>query len=215
MLDLIIAKNSGESVDSNGSAIVGEQQMIEHFGEMYALKPNDFRFQLGDRKFIKLIIQTITNTIEKKGRKKAMQHFGYKDKLPRKKNIKCNKNEHTAKMDLQMDSNTNDSHSEKIMRAKLIKQISNKLKELAVPHHFIDMFNESFVTFETRENTIVNAGVICVVCHAKNVQSKKLKPYNVHCRNKSGRLSWIISNFTKHFRRAHPSMDDCMDDCKE
>lgn len=87
MLELITTKNA-ENVDSNGSLFVDHKELVEHFGELYALKPTDFRFQPGDRKFIKLIQETIQTAIEKKGRKRAMQHFGYRQQRTKKKKSK-------------------------------------------------------------------------------------------------------------------------------
>lgn len=89
-----------------------------------------------------------------------MQHFGYKNE-PEKKKIKCNenlhgKNTHEKKMGTDL---------EKQMKTKLVELILNKLKSFAVPHHLIDMFNESFVTVETRENTIEKGDrMYCLLC---------------------------------------------------
>lgn len=211
MFDLILTKNAGNSINSNGDVIVDQNELIEHFGELYALKPNDFRFQPGDRKFINLIQQTIMNTIEKKGRKRAMQHFGYKHELPEKKKKKDNTDttDLTQSGKTKIKDNTDDTDLAQTMKTQLIKQIRNKLITCSIPNNLIEMFNESFVTVETQGNKIVKGGVVCVVCYAKSKQPKKIKPNNVHCRNKSGRLSWVISNFTKHFRRAHPSFENC------
>lgn len=187
---LSIIYESSDELDADGNSKVDKQKMIDHFGELYALKPNQFRFQPGDRKFIKLIQQSITKTIEKKGRKKAMQHFGYTYEPPKKKMLK--------------DIESVDTDLANTMKTRLFEQILDKLKSFAVPQNFIDMFNDSFVSIDTGEGKISKGGVVCVVCYAESEQPNEIKPNHVYCRQKSGRLSWVISNFVKHFQRAHP-----------
>lgn len=89
------------------------------------------------------------------------------------------------------------------MKAKLVELVLCKLKSFAVPHNFINMFNESFVSVDTSGEKILKGGIVCVVCYAESKQPKEIKPNNVFCRNKSSRLSWVISNFVKHLQRAH------------
>lgn len=203
--------------DLNGNAKIDKKKLIEYFGELYALKPEKFRFQPGDRKFIKLIQQTITKTIETKGRKKAMQHFGCKYEPPKKKMLKDNQNGHSNTGDTKcttaniecITANTDLTDLANEMKAKLFKQILDKLKTFAVPKKIIDIFNETFISVNTEDNEISEGNVVCVVCYAESKNPHKIKPTHVYCRTKSGRLSWVISNYMKHFRRAHPSIQKC------
>lgn len=198
MLNLILMQSANTS-NSDDVVTVDKNEMIEHFGELYALKPNEFRFQPGDRKFIKLMHETITSAIEKKGRKRAMQHFGYRKEAPQMKKMKCNE------IGLR---NTTNSDNEQSMKSKLIELISSKLKAFGVRKDLIDTFNESFVTVESIGSDTVRGSVMCVVCDSEIERAKKKKPYNVFCRNKSGRLSWVVSNFIKHLR-THPDLKEC------
>lgn len=212
MLNVIL--DNEESIDENGDTKVNKQKMIEYFGELYALKPEQFRFQPGDRKFIKLIQQTITTTIEKKGRKRAMQHFGYKCKPPAKKMLKDNQSGHSNTDDTKCataddECTTVDIDLKKKMKAKLFDSILDKLKTFKIPQNLIEMFNDSFISVYVGEDGMVKGDVVCVVCHAKKVQPKKNKPNHVYCREKSGNLSWVISNFVKHFQRVHSDIKKC------
>lgn len=89
------------------------------------------------------------------------------------------------------------------MKTKLFDQISDKLKAFAVPDHQMEIFDASFISVDARENNIVSGGVKCIMCNAENEQQQKIKPITVYCRNKSGHLSWVISNFITHLKRTH------------
>lgn len=205
MLDHILAKNA-DNLDSNGSVIVPHQELVECFGELYALKPGDFRFQPGDLKFINLIQQTITMAIEQKGRKKAMQHFGYKQHRSKKEEKKSNETEHGGSNNTKCITASTDMANK--MKTKLFEQIADKLKAFAVPNQQIEMFDDSFISVKTHENKIVSGRVECIVCHAKKNQQKKTNPITVHCRSKMGNLSWVLSNFITHLRRTHELVED-------
>lgn len=165
MFNIILENGNATSIDATGAVIIDKKQMIEYFGDVYAMKPEKFRFQPGDRKFIKLIQQTITKTIEKKGRKRAMKHFGYTNEPPKKK-FKGNENTDTecTKADINLASE---------MKANWVELVLCKLKSFAVPHNFINMFNESFVSVDTSGEKILKGGIVCVVCAMQKVSSQK------------------------------------------
>lgn len=201
MLDIILA-NNGENNDNK------IKLMEDYFGELYASRPALFRFQLGDRKFIKLIQRTVTETIEKKGRKRAMQHFAPKKcAAPKKKKFTENQYGQSDTDDAICSAADVDLVNE--MKSKLFGLIMAKLKTLAAPTNCIDVSTDSFVTVHTTDSQMLRGDVVCPMCYVKNRQPRKCKPINVYCRTKSGRLSWVISNFNTHIDRAHSLIKNC------
>lgn len=192
LLDIISTK----AENSADEAVVEHQQLIDNFGELYTLNPSKFRFQPGDKKFIQLVIDHIRSEILKKGRKRALRHFGYTTE-PQKK-IKL-----TIDESLKED---NDTFSDSALKTKLFNQILQKLKVFSVPESILNFFNETFIIVNISENNTITGDVTCVVCHAQNKRSTKIKPKKVYCRTKSGIKSWIISNFETHLKRAHSNI---------
>lgn len=200
LLDIVLMK-IGENTGDTKTPTVDRKVMTDHFGHLYALQPHNFRFQLGDKKFIHLIKQTVLKTIEKKGRKRAMEHFGHKEKQSKKRKLNRVENDSLSAKVEDTKRTTNDE-----LKAKLFANISDKLKTFAIPSHIREMFNESFVTVELNENNNVEGKIVCIVCYAESEQPESVSPNHVYCRNKSGHLTWVISNFIKHFQRAHENI---------
>lgn len=181
---------SNENFKTNGKE---NQHMVEHFGEFYAQCPKKFRFLPGDLKFIKKIKEHIHDVVNKKGRKKAYQHFS--NETNRTKNA-----EYTVEVN-QNDQITGSKFIDNGLKKKLYDLISNKLVEFNVHPSTREIFDESFISIENKNNR-TTGNIICVVCHVQKKDSEHAKPKHVYCRGKS----WVISNFVKHFTRAHSEL---------
>lgn len=166
------------------------QSMVEHFGAFYAQCPKKFRFLPGDVKFIQKIKQHVNDIVGKKGQKKAFNHF--RNKTNRSKIV-----EDTNKIGKD-DQITGSKFTDNGLEKKLYDLISEKLIEFEVPQSTRELFDESFISVVNENNKIIG-NIICVVCHAQGKDPERSKPKHVHSRGKS----WVISNFTKHFSRAH------------
>lgn len=158
MSDIVFANNE-EKDDGSTAVVVQKQKMIDHFGELYALQPEKFRFQPGDRKFIKLIQQTVTEAIEEKGRKRAMQHFGYKCAPSKRTALNENQNGHINTDNAICSATDADLVIE--MKSKLFVLALAKLKTLAAPNNYIDVFTDSFVSVDTTDSQILQGGIVC------------------------------------------------------
>lgn len=186
----ILASNAEVSENADVS-VMDQQQLIDNFGELFMLNPQKFRFLPGDRKFIQLIGDHIRSEITRKGRKRALRHFGYEIERSKKSKIET---------DEIKENEIESIASQDDLKSKLFNQIRHQLKTLAVPESILDMFDETLVT-------LVNVGgkisghVICIVCHLQSKDPATIKPHKVFCRDKD--KSWVISNFKKHFTRAH------------
>lgn len=73
----IISSNAEKSIDAD-HVLLEEKQLIDYFGELYALSPGKFRFQSGDKKLIQMVINHVQSIFEKKGTKKTFEHFSAK-----------------------------------------------------------------------------------------------------------------------------------------
>lgn len=189
---LEVISTNAEATANADEFVMDEKQLIENFGQLYAMNPEKFRFQAGDRKFIQLVRDHIRCEIEKKGRKRALCHFAYGQ--PNKKKQKDNEGK-------EVENDINSTKSS--LKTKLTEQILRKMKMFAVPQSILDVFNESFVNVNVCENRDITGTVICVVCHTQSEHPENIKPKNVFCREKSGSKSWVISNFVTHLKRVH------------
>lgn len=179
------------NADGTSDDVKNQRMMIEHFGEFYAKCPKKFRFLPGDRKFVQMIQNHIHGVVEKKGRKRAFQHFS--SKVSRKDAIKYTSDKMNEN-DRLMDSKSINAG----LKTKLYNLISDKLIELGVPLSTITLFDESFIQI-AEENDKITGNVLCVACHLESKHPESVKPKQVFCRGKS----WVISNFIKHLKRAH------------
>lgn len=200
----IISENA-ESTNDTDDLIIQKEQLIENFGELYALKPQKFRFLPGDRKFIQLVKNNIRDQIKKKGRKRAMNHFGFRAEKKKKEN---QKSQTECDLSIDNDSDINCIDSISALKTKLHKQILENLTKCGVHQCMKDIFNESFVRVSI-DNAKITGYVICVVCYVQSENPKNVKPKNVFCRGKSGSKSWVTSNFIKHLTRAHSKILNC------
>lgn len=131
-----------------------------------------------------------------------MQHFASeKCAAPKKKTFNDNQNGHSNKDNAICSAADVDLVDE--MKTKLFVLIMAELKTLAAPKNCMDVFTDSFVSVDTTDSQMFRGGVVCAMCYVKSQQPSKIKPINVFCRTKSGRLSWVLSNFMKHVNRAH------------
>lgn len=169
------------------------QSMVEHFGEFYARCPKKFRFLPGDVKFIQKIKQHIHDIVHKKGPKKAFKHFH--NKTNHTKDV-----EHTNEMGIG-DQVTSSEFLDNELKKKLYNLILAKLIEFGVPESMRQIFDASFISI-VRENNKTAGNIICVVCHIEGKDPECAKPKHVYSRGKS----WVISNFIKHFTRAHSDL---------
>lgn len=196
LLEIISA--NAEATANADEFLMDEKQMIDNFGPLYAMNPEKFRYQVGDRKFIHLIRDHIRSKIKKNGRKRALCHFECIDEQPKIKNRKDNEGEGV---------NNNINSTTCSLKTKLTEHILRKMKMLAVPQSILNFFNESFVNVKVCENGDISGTVICVVCLTQSEHPENIKPKNVFCREKSGSKSWIISNFVTHLKRVHSNFE--------
>lgn len=203
LLDLI-SRNAEQSLNAE-NILLDDEQMVENFGELYKGCPTKFRFQPGDRKFVLLIRDHIQREIGKKGRKKAMQHFGRQIDQKKKKKHKLD----DEKLDKTVSSEC-DVEEIRDLKLKLLTQMVEKFKSFAVPQCMIDIFDETFVKVHVSKDKKIIGDVICVVRHAESEHPEKIKPKSVFCQTKrNGLKSWVLSNFTTHFSRAHKNILNC------
>lgn len=197
LLDII--KSNSEVTAGADDVLLEDQLLKDNFGELYMLNPSKFRFQAGDRKFIQLVIDHIRLEIKKKGRKRALHHFGYKIDQPKKAKLTINK--------IVEGSDCTDLFD--MLKTKLFDQVLQKLKAHYVPESILNIFDKSFVKVDISENNDITGDVTCIVCYAQSEDPESIKPKSVFCRSKSGIKSWIISNFDKHLKRAHSNKQNC------
>lgn len=202
----ILSTKAEESISANDTdeVVIDEEQMTQHYGQLFAFNPAKFKFLPGDRKCIQLVKNLIQRHIQKYGRKRAMNHFTDKSELPKQsyKRLKMSEPNHCA--DECSEKSADISSSE--LESKLYTNVKQKIAKLGFSSSILKCFEKSFVQIRRDEKGNIYGEVFCVVCHIQanppnSVNQSKirdLKPKKIFLRTKAGRKSWVISNFASH-----------------
>lgn len=214
-----ILSSKADSNNGDSEILLPPNDLIEHFGVLFASNPSKFRFLPGDLKYIQLVKDHVANEITNKGKKQALLRFygGMKQKKNRKKikpgvsrdslNENCpDKRNVPVKIEY---TEKNDCTDEKCdIKTRLFQCIKDKMTKFGIPEEILSVFTESFVDVNQSDKDNITGDITCIVCYVKSETPEKVKPKRVYYRNISATSqSWVISNFTSHLHRHRNIID--------
>lgn len=192
-----MADTINESIEDdyvkNDDVLIDEQTMIDHFGILYANRPEKFRFEDGDKCLINELVSYVANVVDKDGPNAGLSQFKPK---------KTNKVNHTTKQSEQ--KNKRRLSIDKVnlgeLKSELIQRVMNCMQSYKANNVFgLDLENEIHDGIVRLH--IQNGTVQCVICDKDNTSENV--PKRVHYSSSSDWPCWVLSNFTKHLKNSH------------
>lgn len=184
-----INANHDSFISDDDNVLVSKEQLIDHFGKVYATDPANFRFQPGEVILIKELVNWV------KGKMGEQQNKGlklFKSKRP--------------KQPKQLSTKTSLSEpSEKKLKSELIQRVICCMQSYGADQFFDIELNyvihDETVDVRIKKGVGVYGMVRCEICHAED--KNKNKPKRVFYNESSKWPTWVLSNFTKHLKTAH------------
>lgn len=188
-------KNDSKVDDEN--VLVDDEQLVNHFGKLYATHPVKFRFESGDRIFIKELVELVKSAVDEKGINTGLRKF--KSDQKKKTILKTN---HTAKSKPSLSLSNVNIES---LKSELHTRVISCMKS-----HRADQLFDIDLEREITEDTVdigfdngVMVGIVhCVICR-KIKKKGKNKPKRVHYSSGSDWPCWSIANFATHLKKLH------------
>lgn len=207
---LNIAQKKIEIEIGSDDFVLYEDQLINYFGETYASDPANFRFEIGDRKLIKILSNHVKNQAEEHGAK-YLRRFRKKIVSANKKSIQfdhrrnidentsANTAASTAALSL-MDDNSNVDCQE--LSVQLVRRLKQFLEQFNIEKSVIQMVNQSTVQVKIVDGT-VHAEAFCIICQNNGTIKGKLKAKRVYYKNGESSKYWVLSNYNTHLKNVH------------
>lgn len=206
-----VQKKLQRKIQSGDEILFHEEQLVDYFGETYASDPSTFRFEIGDRKLIRIVRDHLIKQQTEKGAK-------YKRRFRKKPERKYQKRfKHSATIDQHrktaengnkddlMDAEMLDNEDGVVSRelsAGLFERVKNYMRTFDIDDAIIQTINPNIVSVKII-NDLVVAEVFCAVCQNDGAKKRKMKGKRVFYKGGEGSRYWVLSNFGQHLKKVH------------
>lgn len=168
---------------------ITKEQLIDHFGKVYATDPSNFRFQSGEIILIKEMVKHVKSKFD------SQQKTGLKV-------FKTNQPKKTNKFSTK--SSLSEPNVDKL-KSELIQRVIKCMQSYEADNFFdgdVDCgVHDDTVNVRIIKGAGVYGSVRCEICETQN--KKKNKPKSVYYNDNSKWPNWVIANFIKHLQQAH------------
>lgn len=172
------------TLTNDEDVLISQEQLVQHFGEIYASAPEKFRFLSGDRLTIQQMVNHVKNLTEQKGIKLF------------KTNHKSKPKHFPSKSFDQSACNTFDA-----LKRSLFEEITRCMKSYGADNLFdvnLDCdIHEDTVDVHNIEGVGIVGAARCVICDLEN---KKNKPRRIFYDQNRKYPRWVMSNYVKHLK---------------
>lgn len=181
---------SGQDISMNDeNVLISDDQMVKHFGKLYATQPQNFRFEVGERILIEELVEHLKDIVASQG-KKGLKIF------------KCQKHNKGKNLS-SMSSISEYNHDE--LKLQLLKRVIFCLRSYEAEQFFdtdLDsIIKENAVDVRIKKGVGVYGSVRCAICDVNG--KKNNKPKRVHFSTNSKWPCWVLANFKKHLTNVH------------
>lgn len=192
-----LIRNTAEAINEHDESIltddddvlITKEQLIDHFGKIYATDPMSFRFQSGE---IVLIREMVNHVKAKLGTQQKNGLKLFKTNRPKKEK------KFSAK------SSMSEMNAEKL-KFELTQRVIESMKIYGAETFFEDDMDcgvgDNTVEVRVQKGVGVYGNVRCEICETQN--NKKKKPKRVYYDDNSQWPCWVMSNFTRHLKNVH------------
>lgn len=199
-----VAKKMQYKLDCSADILLHEDQLVEYFGETYASSPTNFRFEIGDRKLIKILRDHAKCQFEKG--KNGMSR--YRKKCSRTKRTKFEEIDRIKKSDSNLNEfllkeGKGNNYCEDLSQ-QLVQRLKQYLESFGIEKVIVRNVNSSNVCVKM-VNGKVHAEVFCIICQENQTTKRELKGKKVFYmeRENGGSKFWVLSNYGQHLKNKH------------
>lgn len=190
---LTISTNLSDAIGSK-DVLIDDEEMRSYFGDLYASRPMDFKFEPGDLSYIGRLVDYVRKIADDGGENKGLHKFERK-----KKNIYGKKRTDTKK---NYSKNLKRSDDDSI-KSTLLKCVIDCLKQREPgKENFnsdLNSLDKSLVEVFTENDIPLYGNISCILC----AQTNKPKKYRVYFYNGNKGKYWVLSNYAKHLKNSH------------
>lgn len=200
-------------IESHDEILFYGEQLVDYFGEAYASNPSNFRFEIGDRKLIRIVRDHLIKQQNEKGAR-FKRRFR---KKPERENPKFKHATNTDQLSHQrtvapdmgnnfvMNAEEMDDGDETICRnlsVGLFQRVKNYMQTFDIDDSIIQRIKPNIVSVKIVEDLVV-AEVFCAVCQNDDTKRGKMKGKRVYYKGGEGSRFWVLSNFGQHLKNVH------------
>lgn len=184
-----------------------DEQLVDYFGETYASDPSSFRFEIGDRKLIRIVRDHLIKQQNEKGAK-YMRRFRKKPDRENPKRFKQHQrtgslqNEHRNSSVAEEMSGDEDGVLCRQLSASLLEKLIDYMQHFDINDSIIQKINLNFVSVKIIDGVVI-AEVLCAVCQNDPKKQRKLKGKKIFYKDGIGSKYWVLSNFGEHLKKVH------------
>ena len=202
----ILAKRLSESIGEECDAVIDDEELINHFGEIYANDQESFEFRAGDIMLIKELVAHVKQIVDGNGINTGLGFF--QNPKPNRKRAALATKCSIAKKSQKSSKPLVKPMEEDNLKFELIQKVTTCFEPYMNDLHAIDdslNMNECVVVVQTEDGSKIYGDISCILCKYENRKNQKSKRvfYNTKGKTKG---SWVLSNITKHLQTVHTSM---------
>lgn len=210
-----LSESLGEfDAENEFEVLLGDDEMIDIFGEKYASMPAKFKLQPGEIMLIRELVKHVKKLVDNGGENMGLNHFKERKRKMKPINVtsKQNRNEienvsdpidRTGKKSLAISETEMESqHSE--LKSKLFSLCLENMQAFKVHEQLIKQFNEHMIQLRWNDG-VISGSIECILCKndKENHSKKKKDSYSVRYFQSPGSSYWILSNYKKHLEKMH------------
>lgn len=185
-----LIRTTAESINANDESyltdddvLITKEQLIDHFGKIYASDPSNFRFQSGEIVLIKELVKHVKGKVGSE-QKKGLKQF----KPSQQKKSKSQPNSCTKLAEPTVEKLT----------SELMQRVIDCVSQYGAENFCVV---DETVDVQIKKGVGISGLIRCEICMAE--KKKKSKPKRVYYNDSSEWPCWILSNFTKHLKTVH------------
>lgn len=182
--------------------LVDDDELIDHFGALYAHNHKSFNFHLGDVILIKELVDHVKIIVDGNGINKGLAFFqstkSRKRAVPR---TACQSKDKKHKSP-QVIANPIEEEN---LKAELISKVTAYFKPYMAGVHAKDEtinINDCIVVLQNDDGSNIYGEVCCIICKAENRKNQNSKRVYYNTKGKT-KGCWVLSNITKHLKTLH------------
>lgn len=192
-----------DSINEQCDVLVADEELIDHFGELYANNQGSFMFHAGDIILIKELVDHVQRIVDGNGKNTGLVFFQntepIRKRAPLRTQVSGNKKQKLPGKSLVKPI------EEENLKAELIRKVTICFKpymsEVHANNETINM-NECVVVLKPEDGSKIYGDISCIICNVENRKNQKPKRVYYNTKGKS-KGCWVLSNIMKHLQLKH------------
>lgn len=198
-----LQQRQSDNIDRQCDAFFDDEELIDHFGELYANNPTLFEFHEGHKIFIREIVDHVKRIVDGNGINTGLGFFQNvrryrKRAASRASKLTENQNYKLVKLSVKPVEGNN-------LKFELIRKVAACFEPYMTDARLEGEsmnIDECIVVVQNEDGSKIYGDVSCIICKVENRKNQKPKRvyYNIKSESKG---CWVLSNIIKHLQHSH------------